>query len=88
MPECSVVVPNREGLQARNSANLVKLANSFTCNIRVSKDDEECNAKSIMGVMLLAAEQGSVLKIFTDGIDAPSALSALVDLIESGFQPA
>lgn len=81
----TVQVPNAAGMHARPSAEFVKLAGSFASAIRVSKSDLEVNAKSIMGVLMLAAEQGSELTISADGDDADKAVKALARLVGRGF---
>ena len=84
--EESVEVVNPLGFHARPAAEFVRLAGSFGCQISLEKDGVEVNGKSIMGVLMLAAEQGSTLVIRTDGDDAQEAITALADLIASGFQ--
>ncbi|MFC1575490.1 HPr family phosphocarrier protein [Gemmatimonadota bacterium] len=84
--EMSVQVANRAGLHARPAAALVKLAGSFESEIHVEKDGLQVNAKSIMGVLMLAAEQGSTLRFFAAGPDAEQALTALTDLVRGGFE--
>jgi len=76
---------NSLGLHARPAAQIVRLAATFTSHIELEKDDLSVNAKSIMGVMMLAAESGSTLKIRADGEDEDRAVSALADLVASGF---
>jgi len=83
--ETSVRVPNRLGLHARPAAEFVKLSARFESNVSVEKDDLEVNGKSIMGVMMLAAEYGSLLRIKAVGPDAEDAVSALSTLVASGF---
>lgn len=83
--ERSTVVPNLLGLHARPAAEFVKLSSGFDAEIHVSKEDLEVNGKSIMGVMMLAAECGSSLRIRAEGPDAEAAVEALVALVESGF---
>lgn len=83
--ERSVRVPNRLGLHARPAAEFVKLSSRFKSSISVGKDDLEVNGKSIMGVMMLAAEYGSRLRILAVGHDADDAVAALADLVASGF---
>lgn len=78
-------VVNRHGLHARPAAELVKLAGTFASEIRVRKDDLEVNGKSIMGVLMLAAERGTELVIKADGVDAAEAVAALQALVEDGF---
>jgi phosphocarrier protein HPr len=78
-------IVNQDGLHARPAAQIVKLANSFTSEIELSKDGVSVNGKSIMGVMMLAAEFGSSITIRADGPDAQQAVDALVQLVEGGF---
>lgn len=78
-------IPNRMGLHARPAAELVRRAGTFASEIRVAKGQVEVNAKSIMGVLMLAAEQGSTLRFEAEGEDAEEAVEALVKLVESGF---
>lgn len=80
-----VRIANRLGLHARPAAEFVKLASRFSSDIFVVKDDMEVNGKSIMGMMMLAAEQGVGLRIRAHGPDAGDALAALVALVERGF---
>ena len=75
MPTCELTIPNEEGLHARPAAKFVKLANNFPCEVWVEKDDEEINGKSIMGLMMLAASQGSVIKVIAEGDDAAEAIT-------------
>ena len=86
MPFCELTIPNEEGLHARPAAKFVKLANQFSCEIWVEKDDEEINGKSIMGLMMLAAAQGTVIKVSAEGSDADDAIARLTVLVESGFE--
>lgn len=78
-------VVNALGLHARAAAQLVKLSNRFKCDVYVVKDDQEVNGKSIMGVLMLAATQGSLIVVRTEGEDAESALKAIGELIDTGF---
>jgi phosphocarrier protein len=80
-----VRVANRHGLHARPAAEFVKLANRFRSDILVVREEMEVNGKSIMGMMMLAAEQGVELVIRANGEDAEDALSALAALVEHGF---
>ena len=84
--ERTVQVVNLLGFHARPAAEFVQLAASFGCEIWLEKDGLEVNAKSIMGVLMLAAERGSQLVIRADGNDAEEALEALADLIARGFE--
>jgi phosphocarrier protein HPr len=85
MPERNVQVVNRNGLHARPAAEIVKLTAKFTSEVTVARDDLEVNAKSIMGVMMLAAECGSTLTLRAEGADAEQALDALAALIANKF---
>ena len=80
-----VEVQNKLGLHARPCSKFVKLASSFKCEVWVSKDDESVNGKSIMGLMMLAAGQGSRLEITANGADAQDALNALEKLVNQKF---
>ena len=84
--ERTVEIVNPLGFHARPAAEFVRLAGSFQCELWLEKDGVEVNAKSIMGVLMLAAEVGSQLVIRGVGEDAEDALSALADLIASGFE--
>ena len=85
MIERSVKVTNSLGLHARPAAQLVRLASTFQSHIELVKDDMSVNAKSIMGVMMLAAEQGSTLHLRAEGDDAEAALTAIAALVAQGF---
>ena len=84
--ECWVEIVNPLGFHARPAAEFVRLAGSFDCDLWLEKDGVEVNAKSIMGVLMLAAEMGSQLVIRGNGLDAEEALAALADLIAGGFE--
>ena len=81
----SVLIPNLLGLHARPAAEIVKLASRFDSEIILAKGDLEVNGKSIMGVMMLAAECGALLQISASGTDSQLAVEALAALVESGF---
>lgn len=81
----TVQIQNRYGLHARPAAEFVKLANRFAAEIRVRKDELEVNGKSIMGVMMLAAEYGSEITIRASGEDAEQAVEQLTALIQGRF---
>jgi len=85
MAERTVTIVNKVGLHARPAAQIVKLASRFKSDITLSRDDLEVNGKSIMGVMMLAAERGTDLLLQADGPDAEAALDALAQLIADGF---
>jgi phosphocarrier protein len=83
--ERQATIVNQEGLHARPAARIVRLASTFAAEIELAKDGLEVNGKSIMGVMMLAAECGSSITVRAKGSDAEQAVQALADLIESGF---
>ena len=83
-----VPIVNPLGLHARPAAEFVKLAARFRADVQVEKDGMTVNGKSIMGVMTLAAECGSAIRIRASGDDAEAALAALVDLVARGFDEA
>lgn len=80
-----VRIANKFGLHARPAAEFVKLANRYSSEIWVKKDEVEVSGKSIMGVMMLAAEHGSTIVIRAAGEDSDQALEALVALVANGF---
>jgi phosphocarrier protein len=80
-----VVVRNRLGLHARASAQFVKTAGRFRAEITVETGSQRVNGKSIMGLLLLAAAQGTTLRLRAVGVDAPAALDALIALVEGLF---
>jgi phosphocarrier protein HPr len=81
-----VEIVNRAGMHARPAAEFVKLAGRFRAHITVEKDGLEVNGKSIMGVLMLAAEQGSSLRVAAQGEDAEDAVAALTELVGRGFE--
>ncbi len=85
MVEREVTIRNRTGLHTRPAATLVKTAARFQSEFFIQKDTFEINGKSIIGVMTLAAEQGSVLRLRFDGPDEEEAAAAVVALFERGF---
>jgi len=85
MPERTVQIVNKNGLHARPAAEIVKLAAKFQSEITIVKDDLDVNGKSIMGVMMLAAEHGSMITFRAEGTDADQALDALETLVENRF---
>ena len=85
MAERSVQIANRNGLHARPAAEIVKTAARFKSAITISRDDLEVNGKSIMGVMMLAAEFGATLVLKADGPDADEAVNSLAQVITSKF---
>jgi phosphocarrier protein HPr len=85
MPERTVQIVNKNGLHARPAAEIVKLAAKFQSEITICKDDLDVNGKSIMGVMMLAAEHGSMITFRAEGSDADQALDALATLVGNRF---
>lgn len=76
-----VLIKNKQGLHARPAALFVQLANRFDSIISVSKDKEQINGKSIMGILMLAAEKGSYIEIIAEGNDAEEAIKELETLV-------
>jgi phosphocarrier protein len=85
MQQREIEIVNKLGLHARASAKLTQLAGQFSAEVWISRDGRKVNAKSIMGVMMLAAAKGSLVAIETDGPDEAQAMAALVGLIDSRF---
>ena len=85
MQQREVEIVNKLGLHARASAKLTQLAGSFQCEVWMARNGRRVNAKSIMGVMMLAAAKGSKVSIETSGADEEQAMIALVELIEHKF---
>ncbi|MGI8496003.1 MAG: HPr family phosphocarrier protein [Gemmatimonadaceae bacterium] len=85
MTERSVQIVNQNGLHARPAAEIVKVASTFKSDITMIRDDLEVNGKSIMGVMMLAAEYGSTLVVRADGPDSEQAVTAIVELVARKF---
>jgi phosphocarrier protein len=85
MAERSVQIVNKHGLHARPAAEMVKAASRFKSDITIARDDLEVNGKSIMGVMMLAAEFGASITLRASGPDADEALDALAALVSSRF---
>ncbi|MDH3298524.1 MAG: HPr family phosphocarrier protein [Gemmatimonadota bacterium] len=81
----NVRIPNLLGLHARPAADIVKLTSRYASDIFLAKGDLEVNGKSIMGVMMLAAECGVVLRVSASGPDSVEAVEALVALVKTGF---
>lgn len=80
-----VEIINKLGLHARAAAKLVKVASAFEADIEVERDGHKVNAKSIMGVMMLAASQGTTLSVSISGADEVDAMDAVLDLINNRF---
>jgi len=85
MIKTTTTINNKLGLHARASAKLTKLAGSFACDVWISKGERRVNAKSIMGVMMLAAGLGSTVDIETDGADEQAAMDGILALIADKF---
>ncbi|MES2977584.1 MAG: HPr family phosphocarrier protein [Pseudomonadota bacterium] len=85
MIKTSTTISNKLGLHARASAKLTKLAGSFPCEVWMTRGERRVNAKSIMGVMMLAAGIGSTVELETDGLQEQEAMSALLGLIADKF---
>ncbi len=86
MLEKEVLVKNRSGLHTRPAASLVKLSSRFKSDVYLVRDGFEINAKSIIGVMTLAAEQGCTLLLKTDGEDEELALETISEYFDAGFE--
>ena len=83
--EKEITIVNRLGMHARPAAQFVKVSSRFRCDVWVKKDDEEINGKSIMGLMMLAAGQGSKLHVRCEGPDAEGAMKEIEALIAAHF---
>ena len=82
MIKSTITISNKLGLHARASAKLTKMAGGFKCELQLSRNSRRVNAKSIMGVMMLAAGMGSEIGIEADGVDETEAMAALRALID------
>ncbi len=85
MIKTNTTISNKLGLHARASAKLTKLAGSFACEVWMTRGERRVNAKSIMGVMMLAAGLGSTVELETNGADEQAAMDALLALIADKF---
>ena len=85
MPRGDAPIINKLGLHARASAKLTQLASSFPCEVWLERNGRRVNAKSIMGVMMLAAGKGSLVTLETEGTDEQEAMTALLALIADYF---
>jgi phosphocarrier protein len=85
MQEKTVTIKNKLGLHARPAALMVQTASRFKAKVKIMKDDQEVDGKSIMGLMTLAASTGSGLKFVIEGEDEAAAIAALSQLVENGF---
>lgn len=85
MLQQDAVILNKLGLHARASAKLTQLASSFKCEVMMTRNNRRVDAKSIMGVMMLAAAKGTTIVIETNGVDEAEAMQALLKLINDYF---
>jgi phosphocarrier protein HPr len=85
MQQREIEITNKLGLHARASAKLTQMAGQFVAEVWISREGRKVNAKSIMGVMMLAAAKGSLVAIETDGPDEAQAMAALLELISEKF---
>lgn len=85
MTECTVQIVNQQGVHARPAAEIVKVANRFGSDVVLVRDDLEVNGKSIMGVMMLAAEYGATLLVRAQGPDEAEAVAAIAAVVASKF---
>jgi phosphocarrier protein HPr len=85
MIQTQTTISNKLGLHARASAKLTKMASSFPCDVWITRGERRVNAKSIMGIMMLAAAQGTSLLLETEGEQAQEAMDALLELIANKF---
>ncbi len=88
MTACTVTIGNPLGLHARAAARFVHTASGFDARVRVARGDREMDGKSIMGLLLLAAAEGTSVTITADGLDEGDAIAALCSLVERGFEEA
>lgn len=79
--EKQIIIRNKQGLHARPAATFVQIANKYESEISVRKDNEEINGKSIMGILMLAAEEGSTVSIKAVGVDAAEAVAELEQIL-------
>jgi phosphocarrier protein len=86
MTEKTVVISNRAGIHARPAAVLVQAVKDFKCSIHLEKGNDKINAKSIMGILTLAAVYGTEIKISAEGEDEEQAVETIVNLFESKFE--
>jgi phosphocarrier protein len=85
MIRTSLVISNKLGLHARASAKLTKLASSFQCEVFMTRNSRRVNAKSIMGIMMLAAGLGAEVELETEGVDEQQAAEAIATLVNDKF---
>lgn len=85
MVESRIVIPNKLGLHARAAVKFVNVAKRYVSGVRIEKDGDEVDGKSILGILTLAATQGSTITLKISGQDEKAALNALIRLIEAKF---
>lgn len=85
MAKRELAIINKLGLHARAAAKLVNLASRFASDITITRGDQEVNAKSIMGVMMLAAAKGATIEVHADGEDAEDAVTQIANLVKDRF---
>lgn len=85
MQTIDIVISNKLGLHARAAAKLTQLASTYECDVFISRAEQRVNAKSIMGVMMLAAGKGVTVVLDADGADAAAALEAIKNLFDDKF---
>jgi phosphocarrier protein HPr len=85
MPKVELLIRNKKGLHARASAKFVKCAETFDASIRVTREGQTVGGTSIMGLMMLAAGQGSTIVLEAEGREASAAMAALTALVNDGF---
>jgi phosphocarrier protein len=85
VPQAEVTIANKLGLHARASAKLTQIASEYPCEVWLTRNGRRVNAKSIMGVMMLAAGKGSVVLVEAEGAGADAALAAVLHLIQEKF---
>ena len=85
MAQREVRIRNKLGLHARAAVKFVQLANQYRCEVKVCKDGNEANGKSIMGLLTLVAAMGSTMTVVCEGDDADKAVGALATLVDEGF---
>lgn len=85
MPKKTVTIVNMRGLHARAANKFAQLSGQFAAEVSVSKDGQTVGGRSIMGLLMLGAAPGTAIEIETEGADGPAALTALVALVEGGF---
>jgi len=85
MAQREVRIRNKLGLHARAAVKFVQLANQYPCEVKVCKDGNEANGKSIMGLLTLVAAHGVTMQLVCEGDDAEPSVAALADLVDAGF---